>query len=217
MRLAIVVLLLTATVPASEAAGRQEKRAALDLPRLFEALLRPLRGENPQDRVLAELEANWQVSYVPMLVEALRVSSNPERYAIVELLDRKTGTGIGGDINEWFEWIWREEIEPHPRYAEVKSVLYRRIDPRFAKYFHPDRATAIPLDEVRWGGVVQDGIPPLRGPTMSTAGEAGYLGDDDVVFGVEVNGDVRAYPKRILAWHEMFTDEVGGIHVTGVY
>lgn len=34
---------------------------------------------------------------------------------------------------------------------------------------------------------------------------------------LEVNRDVRAYPKRILAWHEMFVDEVGGVPVTGVY
>ena len=43
------------------------------------------------------------------------------------------------------------------------------------------------------------------------------MGDDDIVFGIEVNGDVRAYPKRILAWHEMFTDTVGNVDVTGVY
>jgi hypothetical protein len=52
---------------------------------------------------------------------------------------------------------------------------------------------------------------------MISASEATYLDDDDVVFGIEVNGDVRAYPKRILAWHEMFVDTVGGIPVAGVY
>ncbi|MEP1140266.1 MAG: DUF3179 domain-containing (seleno)protein [Balneola sp.] len=73
------------------------------------------------------------------------------------------------------------------------------------------------LDEIRWGGVRQDGIPPLRDPKMISAKEADYLGDKDVVFGIEVNGDVRAYPKRILAWHEMFVDEVGGEKLAGVY
>ena len=47
--------------------------------------------------------------------------------------------------------------------------------------------------------------------------QAKFMGDDDIVFGIEVNGDVRAYPKRILAWHEMFTDTVGDVDVTGVY
>lgn len=52
---------------------------------------------------------------------------------------------------------------------------------------------------------------------MIPADDAAYLDDDNVVFGIEVNGDVRAYPKRILAWHEMFVDTVGGVPVIGVY
>ena len=52
---------------------------------------------------------------------------------------------------------------------------------------------------------------------MISANEADYLQDDNIVFGIAVNGDVRAYPKRILAWHEMFVDEVGGVPVAGVY
>ena len=213
-------LLLVSVLSSALAVGttaKSDSPAELDLPDLFDQLLRQSRTESPQARALAELEANWQVAWVPMLVEALRVSTNPDRYAIVELLDRMTGAQIGGDINRWFEWIWEQKIEPHPRYADVKSAIYRRIDPRFAKYFRADRKTSIPLDEVRWGGVTQDGIPPLRQPKMLVADAARYLDDGDIVFGIEVNGDVRAYPKRILAWHEMFTDEVGGVEVTGVY
>ncbi|PIB25426.1 hypothetical protein BFP77_01000 [Maribacter sp. 4U21] len=52
---------------------------------------------------------------------------------------------------------------------------------------------------------------------MLTAAEATYLDEDDVVFGIEINGDVRAYPKRILAWHKMFVDTLGDIPVAGVY
>ena len=66
-------------------------------------------------------------------------------------------------------------------------------------------------------GVQQDGIPPLREPEMLAARDARYLAEADVVFGIEINGDARAYPKRILAWHEMFVDRVGGIAVAGVY
>jgi len=46
---------------------------------------------------------------------------------------------------------------------------------------------------------------------------ADYLDDDNIVFGIEINGDARAYPKRILAWHEMFTDNIGGVEIAGVY
>jgi hypothetical protein len=52
---------------------------------------------------------------------------------------------------------------------------------------------------------------------MTPAKDAGYLADTNIVFGIEVNGDARAYPKRILAWHEMFVDQVGGVPVAGVY
>ncbi|MEW7279017.1 DUF3179 domain-containing (seleno)protein [Aquimarina sp. 2201CG1-2-11] len=64
---------------------------------------------------------------------------------------------------------------------------------------------------------MQDGVPPLRNPTMIRAENARYLNNTDIVFGISINGDTRAYPKRILAWHEMFTDNVGGIDVAGVY
>ena len=63
----------------------------------------------------------------------------------------------------------------------------------------------------------QDGIPPLRSPKMIAANKATYLADSDVVFGIAINGDARAYPNRILAWHEMFTDTIGGIPLCGVY
>jgi hypothetical protein len=99
----------------------------------------------------------------------------------------------------------------------LKAALYRQIDPAFEGYFSSDRTTEVRLDEVVWGGVRQDGIPPLRAPAMLAAAEASYLDDSDIVFGLEVEGDVRAYPKRIMAWHEMFVDTVGAVPVAGVY
>jgi hypothetical protein len=95
--------------------------------------------------------------------------------------------------------------------------LYGLLDERFENYFGSQRAASIRLDEVVWGGVKQDGIPPLRQPDMISAALADYLADSDIVFGLEINGDVRAYPRRILGWHEMFVDDVGGVPVVGVY
>ncbi len=91
------------------------------------------------------------------------------------------------------------------------------IDPRFRAYFDNNPKTSIRLDEIRWGGVRRDGIPPLKNPKMISAVEATYLGDQDIIFGVALDGDVRAYPKRILAWHEMFKDRIAGREINGVY
>ena len=134
--------------------------------------------------------------------------------------------------------VWGRVFAPLPGYVDFKSRLYRRIDPRFAAYFGgldagrvgdpasaADRASfiypraKIRLDEVVWGGVQRDGIPPLKDPDVVPAdhADAAYLGDGDVVFGVAVNGEARAYPKRILAWHEMVKDQLGGVSINGVY
>src|SRR5262249_22543445 len=61
------------------------------------------------------------------------------------------------------------------------------------------------------------GIPALDQPKMIPAADAGYLNADDPVFGVEINGDARAYPLRIANWHEMVNDVVGGVPVSLAY
>lgn len=61
------------------------------------------------------------------------------------------------------------------------------------------------------GGVTQDGIPSIDDPTFLDAAEADqWLDDGDPVFGVARNGDVRAYPQRVLVWHEIVNDVIDG-------
>ena len=68
----------------------------------------------------------------------------------------------------------------------------------------------IPVDQIRSGGPPRDGIPALLAPAMVPASEAGFLKDDDRVLGLEIGGDARAYPIRILSWHELVNDTVAG-------
>lgn len=53
-------------------------------------------------------------------------------------------------------------------------------------------------------------IPAADNPEVSTAEQATWLKDDDIVFGVEVNGEYRAYPRRIMEVREMVNDTLGG-------
>ncbi len=171
-----------------------------------------------KETALAKIDAQWQESFVPMVLEATRLGRDRIfRSRVLRLAERKTGQRFGEDFDSWWQWLWNREVEPHPEYPEFKSIIYSLIDPKFEGYFSSERTTKIRLDEVRWGGVRQDGIPPLRSPKMIPAAEADYLDDDNVVFALEIDGDARAYPKRIMAWHEMFVDEVGGVPVAGVY
>ena len=164
------------------------------------------------------IEREWHPGFVPMSLETMYLSRSPARSAeLVSLLQEKTGQRLGFDISAWYVWLWNQPDMPHPAYGDFKSELYSFIDPVFAGYFSSEREAEIRLDEIRWGGVRQDGIPPLRNPHMVSADEADYLDDSNIVFGLEVNGEARAYPKRILAWHELFVDQIGGVPVAGVY
>jgi hypothetical protein len=187
-----------------------------NIPQTFVNLV--IADDNGKQKSLDYIRKNWEPSFTIMMLEVIYLTRGPAITAeYLKLMEEKTGKNFGYNIDAWYEWIWNQENIDHEDYADFKSLLYSIIDPKFAAYFNSNYKSKIRLDEVRWGGVVQDGIPPLRNPKMISAPEAKYLEDSNIVFGIEVNGDARAYPKRILAWHEMFVDDVGGIPVAGVY
>lgn len=139
------------------------------------------------------------------------------RSRLLRFLERQTGKRFDETLNGWREWMWTLPYNPHPQYAEFKGLVYSRIDSRMQRFFPPGVRSRIRLDEIDWGGVTVNGIPPLVYPKTLPAVEARYLRDGNIVFGIVVNGEPRAYPKRILAWHEMATDRVGGVELTIVY
>ena len=136
---------------------------------------------------------------------------------LMRFLERQTGQRFRGDIRRAHQWIWDQPYDPHPDYGFFKGQWYAQLDPRFADFFPRRVFSVIRLDEIDWGGVSVNGIPPLEYPEHLPAGEADYLDDDHVVFGVAAGGETRAYPKRILAWHEMALDRLGGVELTIVY
>lgn len=175
-------------------------------------------GDDLQES-LDYLDQTWNDGYIPLLLDVM-LNQNRRRKAspLVRLLEKKTDQRFGADVTAWQTWLWNRPQNILSNFGDWMAALHEKRDPRFFKYFHHRTGDAlIRLDEVQWGGVQQDGIPPLRSPRMLDTDDAKYLNNSDVVFGISINGDHRAYPKRILAWHEMFVDEVGGIPIAGVY
>ena len=121
----------------------------------------------------------------------------------------------------WFDWmLWQEahpEITPHPSFAQIKHEVLTTLDPAFERFVPLSPDATVRLEEVVWGGVGVDGIPALDNPKLIPANQAVYLIPGELVFGVAINGDVRAYPLRILDWHEMLNDVVGGVPVSLAY
>ena len=185
-------------------------------PAVFLGLLN--QNDDAAQKSLTRIREGCRDDYAAMLLESLGfIPGRVTRQGVIGLLEKASGRRFGGNLDRWYDWLWAAEPGAYPDYAEFKAALYEQIDPRFREYFAGRPKTAIRLDEIRWGGVWRDGIPPLKNPKMIPAREARYLAGDHIVFGVAIDGDVRAYPKRILAWHEMVKDNIAGRPLNGVY
>ncbi len=183
-----------------------------------DGLVRELFTPEPLIRrqALTVLQDRGELDVVPGLIQAMRfVRDNAD---IGQTLAALTGEPAG---KTWPEWVlWQQahpEITPFEGFDAFKADVMAVIDPDFREFLKPGIAHEIRLEEVLWGGVPKDGIPALTNPKQITPAQATYLTDDELVFGVEIEGDARAYPLRILDWHEMFNDVVGGVPVTLAY
>lgn len=161
------------------------------------------------------------ITHVPSLIVAMRFTRAPSEYVAQVARDL---TGLDNTWG-WFDWmLWQEQqadLVPHESFMAFKRQVMLWIDPNFEVFLRPEYLDrdrmGIRLEEITWGGVRKDGIPSLDGPEMIAAEEADYLAGDDLVFGVEIDGDIRAYPLRVMGWHEMFNDVIGGVPVALAY
>lgn len=75
--------------------------------------------------------------------------------------------------------------------------------------FDLDGALIAPSD-IRSGGPPRDGIPAINKPKYVSAAKADWLKAEDWVMGVVIDGDARAFPIRILNWHEIVNTKWSG-------
>jgi hypothetical protein len=169
-----------------------------------------------RSQILDYMDQNWKVSFIPLLLDINQmITSEDLNPRIIELLADKANiyNYYGG-----LQWMWSGDPVYDEFYADNKAEIYKHSDPLFQSFFRGQQETAeISIDEIVWGGVKHNGIPPLRRPKMIDASNADYLDGDDIVFGIVIDGEAKAYPKRILAWHEFFIDKIGEKNIAGVY
>ena len=83
---------------------------------------------------------------------------------------------------------------------------------------HPDfPEPLIDPDDVLSGGPPPDGIRSIDKPQFDQVGDVTWLEDDEPVLSLTVGDETRAYPVRILMWHEIVNDVVDGIPVAVTY
>ena len=69
---------------------------------------------------------------------------------------------------------------------------------------------SVAYDEIFSGGPPKDGIPAIDQPNFWPVGEVKGLAPHEPVISIEIGGEARAYPLRVMIWHEIVNDTVGG-------
>ncbi len=118
-------------------------------------------------------------------------------------------------VNHLMAW----EVPSYPGYLDAKRAIFTGFVPGWDQIFVEGE---IDWRMVSWGGVLIDDrpydatddpcncIPAADNPEVEAADDATWLDDDDIVFGIVVNGEARAYPRRIMEVREMVNDTLGG-------
>jgi hypothetical protein len=160
--------------------------------------------------------------FISVYIELFRANQlglfrHAELQTIIDSLEALSGQTFGDNWAAWIEWYGTTDLSPPPGFTGWKGQLLGQIDPGFAEFLQDDHPATIRVEEILWGGVLVDGIPALDNAAMIPAANADYLDPAEPVFGISINGDHRAYPLRILDWHEMANDVVGGVPVSLAY
>lgn len=105
--------------------------------------------------------------------------------------------------------IEEKAAAPTPTKAPTPQPDPNEIPPRGAQSeFSTDFTRhSVPFSDILSGGPTKDGIPALDNPKFVPVQQADYwLMTNEPVILVEVDGQARAYPLRILMWHEIVND-----------
>lgn len=158
----------------------------------------------------------WLISDLMRFVPDRALNAELSNAASV-LLGKNFGAGNNwGDITDHLI-AW--DIPAPPDYLQFKRAIFISIFDGWDRLFVEGD---VDWRLVSWGGVLIDDrafdttdepcncIPAADNPQVTNAQDATWLDDDDIVFGIEVNGAFRAYPRQIMEVREMVNDTLGG-------
>ena len=171
-------------------------------------------------------------------LDIIKKSKDPRwAWAVTDLLRFSSGGALGNELSDTIKQllnfnsgelsVWNDatnrlmawNIPEPPNYLKYKSSVFTTVSPEWKPIFV---AGDIDWRFVSWGGVQIDNrdfdttddpcscIPAADNPPVTDAKSAKWLEDDDIVFGIVLNGEARAYPRQIMEVREMVNDTLGG-------
>ncbi|MEP4380210.1 MAG: DUF3179 domain-containing (seleno)protein [Alphaproteobacteria bacterium] len=180
---------------------------------------------------------SWQEAQINALDEIIEANDPRIAWLIADLMRFAPSRQLNSDLaeaasrllgiapptsNHWgvvTDHLIAWDIPAPPDYLRFKRAIFTTLVPGWDKIFVPGD---IDWRHVSWGGVLIDDraynetlkscncIPAADNPETSSAEDATWLKDEDIVFGIGVNGAFRAYPRRIMEVREMVNDTLGG-------
>ena len=107
----------------------------------------------------------------------------------------------------------------YPAFLIILSLVFKnQIVSALSGYNGFDLSDAlIDVGEIHHGGPAKDGIPAIDQPQFIPVSKAGYLSGDDRVLGLNFNGVSKAYPIKILNYHEIVNDHFNNKPVAITY
>ena len=164
-----------------------------------------------------------------LLADLLRFAASAEQLehlsrAAESLLGVEAAANPWGDVSDHLI-AW--DTPAPPDYLVHKRGIFTAVVPQWEPLFADD--ADIDWRLVSWGGVGIDDrpfgetdapcdcIPAADDPERVAAADTDWPADEDVVFGVEINGEARAYPRQIMEVREMVNDTLGGRDIAMPY
>jgi hypothetical protein len=202
--------------------GELTPELAADLDLVFGDLA---SGDLDQE-ALARIGRSGDVRVTWLLADLLRFfQGGAAQPALVDAFSELTGI----EIDDTFAWgevtdhliAW--DLPAPPGYVSWKRALFELVEPGWKPFFD-DTDAEIDWRLVSWGGVFIDDrpidavdapcpdgcIPAINDPAVTNVAGGAWYPPERLVFGVEVNGEYRAYPKHQMEVHEMVNDTLGG-------
>jgi hypothetical protein len=158
------------------------------------------------------------------LYDLVRLATRASLPTVVEAFEELSGADLAGQpTTAMGDRVLAWDLPAPPDYRVLKRDLFLLIEPRWAPFFD-DEDAAIDWRLVGWGGVYIDDrpdatagqvcprgcIPALDEPAVTDADGGSWYRDSDLVFGIVIGEEARAYPKNIMEVHEMVNDTLGG-------
>ncbi|MCC6237263.1 MAG: DUF3179 domain-containing protein [Dehalococcoidia bacterium] len=171
----------------------------------------------PQDALdaIAAMGASRDRRFVAPLVDMRAVDVGWGR-EIDAALESLTGERHDSEA-DWYRWLGAHPGALPPGYLEWKGRLLGISDATFTRVLGGASGDGVRPELVAWTGLRVGELPRLVAPRTANPANHGYLENDDVVYGLQLGGALRAYPQRLLSWHPIVHDRLGGGSVLVTY